>query len=533
MSPVAVTDERVDLAVDIQRVSKTFPGQRALDDVAFSIRNGEIHALLGENGSGKSTLIKILAGIYTPDSGSEIEIDGEQLAFGSPRDSARRGLRFVHQDLGLIDELTAVENMALTWQYARTSLHTIRWREQRRRTREMLDRLGVGVSVDRPIGDLRPVERTAIAIARALEQFTGRIRLLVLDEPTAALPPAEVDALFEILGEIRSQGIAVLYVSHRLDEIQRLADRATVLRDGRWQATVELSETSREELIDLIVGHEPETSIIAVDGEGHVEPPTAAPGPELFRIEDLRGGRLDGVGFAVNEGEIVGVAGLTGSGREEVAEGIVGAIPGHVRLVDVRAGRVHDGMSPRKARDAGVVLVLPNRSAKAAVSELTARENVTLPSLGRFSRLGFLRKGREALEALRLIEMLDVRPPRPEHLFAFFSGGNQQKLIFAKWLAITPRLMVLEDPTSGVDVGARARIYELIREQAVSGVGVVLVSSDIEDLVSVATTVHVIAHGRVGETLTGDQITESGIIASLNRSAERTFSIHTAEGSTP
>ncbi len=519
-----------DIAVDIERVSKTFPGQRALVDVGFAIRDGEIHALLGENDSGKSTLIKILAGIYTPDAGSSVQVGSTALSFGSPRESARLGLRFVHQNLGLVDELTAVENMALTWRYARTPVHTIRWREQRRRTREMLDRLGVAVSIDRPIADLRPVERTAIAIARALEQFTGRIRLLVLDEPTAALPPAEVDALFEILGEIRTSGVGVLYVSHRLDEIQRLADRATVLRDGRWQATVELAATSRQGLIDLIVGHAPETEIIAADGAAHVVAPAAST-DDLFRIEELRAGRLDGAAFPVRAGEIVGIAGLTGSGREEVAEAIVGAVPGHVRLVDVRADRIYDGMSPRRARDAGVALVLPNRSAKAAISEMTARENVSLPSLGRFARWGFLRKGREAIEAARMIEMLDVRPPRGEHLFAYFSGGNQQKVIFAKWLAITPRLMVLDDPTSGVDVGARARLYELIREQAASGVGVILVSADIEDLVSVATTVHVIAHGVVGETLIGDAISESSIIASLNRTADRTFAIHASASS--
>jgi ribose transport system ATP-binding protein len=405
-------------------------------------------------------------------------------------------------------------------------VRTIRWREQRRRTLAMLDRLNVVVPVDVPIADLRPVERTAVAIARALEQFTGRIRLLVLDEPTAALPPAEVDALFEILMEIRTSGVGVLYVSHRLEEIQRLADRATVLRDGRWQATVELATTSRQELIDLIIGKEPDTDIIATSGTDASASPISGSESEaaLFRVGSLTANRLAGVSFVVPRGEIVGIAGLTGSGREELAEAIVGAIPSSLVLEDVESGRTYHGMNPRRARDAGVALVLPNRSPNAAIAEFTARENMTLPSLGRFTRLGALRKRRELQEAARLIEFLDVRPPRPEHLFAYFSGGNQQKVIFAKWFAITPRLLLLDDPTSGVDVGARARLYQLIRDQAAAGVGVVLVSSDIEDLVSIATTVHVIARGVVSETLRGDSINESSIIGSLNRSAERTFS---------
>ncbi len=497
--------------------------------MTFSIDEGEIHALIGENGSGKSTLIKILAGIYTPDSGSAVDVGDAELSFGAPRDSARLGLRFVHQDLGLIDELTAVENMALSWQYARTPFHTIRWREQQRRTLAMLDRLAVDVAIDVPIGELRPVERTAIAIARALETFTGQIRLLVLDEPTAALPPAEVDSLFEILDEIRASGVSVLYVSHRLEEIRRLADRATVLRDGKLQATVRLGDASRQDLIDLIIGKGAETEIIAADGAAHVPPPDVIdPDLVLWKIEDLATSRLRGMSFDVAEGEIVGIAGLTGSGREEVAEAIIGAVPMRGRLVDVRADAVYERMSPRKAREAGIALVLPNRSPKSAVAEFTARENVTLPSLGRFSVRGILRKGREAIEAVRLLELLDVRPPQPEHLFAYFSGGNQQKLIFAKWLAITPRLMILDDPTSGVDVGARARLYELIRQQAEHGMGVILVSSDLEDLVSVATRVHVVADGRISDTLEGDAVNEAGIIGSLNRSASRTFSIPAA-----
>lgn len=520
-------------AVEIQHVTKTFPGQRVLDGVGFTVRHGEIHALLGENGSGKSTLIKILAGVYTPDSGCAVDVGGTPLEFGSPRESARLGLRFVHQDLGLIDELSAVENMALSWQYSRTPLRTIAWSEQRRRTKQMLGELGVDVLIDRPIGELRPVDRSAIAIARALEQFTGRIRLLVLDEPTAALPPAEVTALFKILDEIRSSGVAVLYVSHRLEEVQRLADRATVLRDGRCQATVELSTTTSKDLIDLIVGEAPDTTIIAADGTRHMALATTDAEDALFRIEDLTAARLAGIAFNVKRGEIVGVAGLTGSGREEVAEALIGAIPGGVRLVDVEREVVHNEMTPRKARDAGVALVLPNRSLKAAVAEFSARENVTLPSLGRFSIFGFLRRAREAVEANRLIELLDVRPARLEQPFAFFSGGNQQKLIFAKWIAIALRLLILEDPTSGVDVGARARVYELIHRQAEQGVGVVLVSSDIEDLVSVCSTVHVLGEGMITDTLVGDEISESGIIASLNRSTSRTFAIPSGADSRP
>ena len=399
----------------------------------------------------------------------------------------------------------------------------VRWRASAAH-RELLDRFESTLA-RHPAARSRPVGRHPVAIARAL-QYDESGGLLVLDEPTAALPPTEVDALFEILMEIRSSGVGVLYVSHRLEEIQRLADRATVIARRSVAGDGRARRHDASGAIDLIIGHEPDTDIIATSGSDVSAAPLPAPEsePVLFRIENLTVNRLRGVSFIVPRGEIVGIAGLTGSGREVVAEAIVGAIPSDLVLEDVEAGRTYHAMNPRRGPGSG----RRTRAPQSVAERRDRRVHRTREHDAPVARS--LHAPRRAAEAPRnarggSVDGVPRRPSTPtEHLFVYFSGGNQQKLIFAKWFAITPRLLLLDDPTSGVDVGARARLYQLIRDQAAAGIGVVLVSSDIEDLVSIATTVHVIARGVVGETLRGAAINESSIIGSLNRSAERTLS---------
>jgi ribose transport system ATP-binding protein len=497
-------------------LSKTFPGQQALVDVDFAVAPSEIHALLGENGSGKSTLIKILAGIYTADPGSTVLVAGRELPLGSPRDSHEFGLRFVHQALGIIDELTAVENIALGFGYRRGRARTIDWRAQRRKTKDLLSRIDADFDIELPAIHLRPVDRTAIAIARALDDDLGQPQLLVLDEPTAALPPHEVEALFALVRQARDQGTSVIYVSHRIDEILQLADRASVLRDGVLEGTEVVQSVGRERLIELIVGGEaPSTPRSEPERASSPAPqPTRPTTRPALAVRGLSGQRLDAVEFDLAHGEILGVAGLTGSGREELATALVGASPATGRLGDDQ-GRWIEDPTPRRAQAFGVVLVLPNRSAGAAAGELSIRENVVVPAQRRYGRAGFVSKRRERKDAWKWIDALDVRPRDPERAYALLSGGNQQKVVFAKWLNVNPRVMVLDDPTSGVDVGARQVIYDLIRSRAAEGVGFVVCSSDAEDLVAVCDRVLVLDDGRICHELVGAQITEASLATAM------------------
>jgi ribose transport system ATP-binding protein len=492
----------------IRNVSKTFPGQRALADVSLDLHSGRTHALLGHNGSGKSTLIKILAGIHPPDSGAQVEVAGRPLPFGSPRDSRTLGLRFVHQDLGLVDELSAAENMALTWGYPR-QLGLVRPRAHGRRVGAALERLGAQIDPDLPVGELRAVQRTAVAIARAVCDVDDDIAVLVLDEPTASLPPAEVSALFDIIAEVRSQGVGVLYVSHRLDEVLEIADDVSVLRDGGLVSSGPLGERGRDDLVRLILGVGDR-----VDASAH-EARTDGAHQCGFSFE-VSTDRLDDVRFTVAAGEIVGVAGLTGSGREELCAAIVGAVPSRSTVTDLERNAGPRKMTPAAARAMGVALVLSNRAPGAAVHEFNIRENISLPSLSTDSKAGFIRGGRERTRARTWIRNLAISPPDPEITFALLSGGNQQKTVMGRWLAIQPRILLLDDPTTGVDIGARNRIYALISEQARRGLPVLVVSSDTEDLTALCDRVVVLRYGRISAEVSGAAITEERLLQALS-----------------
>lgn len=496
-----------DVAVRVANLSKTFPGQRALDGLSMEIRRGEVHALLGENGSGKSTLIKVLSGFHTPDHGGRVEIYGAALTFGSTGDSARLGLRFVHQNLGVIDQMTAVENVALTSGYRVRPGMPIRLREQGARVRALLDRLGVDVPLDRPLGACRAVDRSLVAIVRALDGLDLERGVLVLDEPTAALPPNEVEHLFDIVREVTRHGVTTIYVSHRLDEVFALADRVSVLRDGRMQGTRAIAELDHRSLVGMILG----TASNRVRAEGaperrHVErDPERSCEPRL-RVDELRSPVLAGVSFSVAPGEVLGVAGLLGSGREELAYALVGAIPGATSSADLDGRPLPRVMNPARARRARIGLVPGNRRAGSAIGPLTVRENITITALRAVRRLGRISRRLENAVATRWLDALDVRPRDPERHFSLLSGGNQQKGILAKWFNIEPRVVLMDDPTAGVDVGARQAIYAVVRAQAAAGTSFVVCSSDHEDLVELCDRVLVLRDGGIGAELAGDEI---------------------------
>jgi ribose transport system ATP-binding protein len=504
-------------SIEIRGLSKAFPGQRALAGVDMDVRPGEIHALLGENGSGKSTLIKVLAGIYTPDPGSVIKVAGTRLPPGSPRDSRRLGLQFVHQALGIVEELTAVENIALGTGYLRRGPALISWRAQRQKTRRLLARISAAFDIDCPVSQLRPVDRSAIAIARALDEDAGTIRVLILDEPTAALPPSEVDVLFSLVRQAREAGTSVIYVSHRLDEVFELAQRTTVLRDGVPQGTVDISAIDRSQLVQMIAGR-PEADLRRPAPAPAAVAVAPAGGQPALTVHGLTARRLQGVDFCIRPGEVVGIAGLTGSGREELAGALVGQRPSAVTLEDA-SGRRCVNPTPRQAKQFGVVLVLPSRTKGAATAELTVRENLTLPALAGYSKFGLVRKSAERRDTVAWIRALDIRPPDPERAFAVLSGGNQQKVVFSKWLNLSPTVLVIDDPTSGVDIGARAAIYDLIRSRAAQGTSFVVCSADSDDLIAVSDRVLVLSDGLVVDELAGADIEESRLMTAMLRAA--------------
>jgi ribose transport system ATP-binding protein len=483
--------------LEIRNLSKSFPGTRALSSVDLTIERGEIHALVGQNGSGKSTLIKLLAGFHVPEHGSVVRVDGDEVELGNSAAARQAGLRFVHQDLALVNALNVVENMALGRGFNTGKGGRIRWRAERARATEMLRSLGFEIDVRRPVGELTAAERTGVAIARALSEWEGSARVLIVDEPTATLPKAEVETLFKSIRRVRERGVGVLYVSHRLDEVFAIADRVTVLRDGKRVGTHSRSELDEEKLIALMLG----AAVTRAVGTSSV-----SRGDSVLRANDLFGTVIDGIDFEVHAGEIVGFAGLTGSGREELLPMLFGASPRNGK-VEV-AGRVVPAERPQASIRAGVALVPADRLRQGAVLEMPVSSNLTLTGMGSVSGLGWaIRRKAERLEARDWLARLDVRPPDPDRPMATLSGGNQQKVVIAKWLRLAPKVLLLDELTQGVDVGAKAMIHVLIRSAAEAGAAVVLASSDDEEICDVCDRVYILREGRIGAELSQHEMT--------------------------
>jgi ribose transport system ATP-binding protein len=500
--------------IEIRNVAKTFPGHRVLEDVSLDISPGQIHALVGENGSGKSTLIKILAGYYAADEGASITVDGEQLVGSSVHASHKMGLRFVHQHLALVAELDATDNIALEAGYVIKGNGLIDWQATAAKARAVLAELEVDVDLRVPVGQLRDVDRSSIAIARAMDRRSGDIRCIALDEPTAALPPAEVDALKRLVRRVAESGVSVLYVSHRLAEILDLATHVTVLRDGRLVWSGEATGLTRSRLVELILGRSPE-SVDSTRGATARPDHAGSASDRRFVVRGLRTKGLRGIDLDLRAGEVLGVAGLDGSGRQDVVLGLGGAIDAAVEL-RLPSGQVLKRVTPRVAKRIGFALTLANREVGSAVGQFAIKEDLSLPTIGSIcTKGGLLHRGREESSAENWIRRLDVRPPRSNAVMGKLSGGNQQKAIIGKWLNTDPSVMLYNDPTSGVDVGSRQAIYEIIREQAATGVAVVVSSSDLEDLTSVCDRVAVLVNGSVSAEVTGDAITEPRLLHAM------------------
>ena len=491
--------------------SKTFGGRTVLSDVDLEIRPGEIHGLVGQNGSGKSTLIKILAGYHGPDAGASLTVLGQDVSFPlSPPESRRLGMSFVHQDLGLIDSATVLENIRIG-RYETRLAWWVPWRRERANVAEMLERFGIEVSPDAVISDLRPVDRAMVAIARALEQVREREResddvghpLLVLDEPTPHLPRDGVERLFNSVREMAASGAGVLFVTHRLEEIRELTHRVTVLRDGGLIDTAPTASLSEQDLTERILGF----SLDQLYPGAH-----EVRGELALRVEGLSGGGLEEFTVEAQRGEIIGLTGLLGMGWEAVPYflfGVTRAASGRLEL----DGKSFDltRFSPRGAMSAGLALIPADRHGAGILLAATVSENVTLTTLPQYFSTGVLRLRREARQVRALLEDFDVRPRDPHRTLSTLSGGNQQKVVVAKWFETQPRVLLLHEPTQGVDVGARAQIFERIRDAAQDGVVVLYASGEWEDLAHLCDRVMVFRDGRVVTELRGGDLTKERI----------------------
>lgn len=501
-----MSDGQVDV-LDMVSISKTFPGQRALVDVGFRVRAGEVHALLGHNGSGKSTLIKIMSGFHLPDDGpTTYAVAGQPVRFGDPVGVRRAGVRFIHQDIGLVEGLTVLENLRLgTGTYEAATLGPIRWRGERTAAARRLADLGLDdIDPEADIGLLSAVQRTEVAIARALDD-EGAIRVLVLDEATAALPSEQVDLLFGLVRRLAARGVGVVYVTHRLEEVLALADRVTVLRDGSIVHQGLVAEQTRASLARVIAG----TDVTPAT------PPSAETvqkSEPVLELVDVHGGReLRGVSLTLHTGEVLGVAGLEGSGVHEIVRLLEGTVPltrGEVRVAGVPTGR----FGARALRKLGVG-VLPGERRLKTIPTMTVRENLTISDLAPFWIHGFLRRRAEVKSARADIARFGVVPAEPERLIELLSGGNAQKVFVARLVRTEPRVLVLEEPTHGVDVGGSADILRFVTQVAeTSGISVLLCSSDTDDLAAACHRVVVLRDGAVTDQLRGEEISRERIV---------------------
>lgn len=482
-------------------IVKHFPGVRALDGIDLDVLPGEVHCLLGQNGAGKSTLIKVLAGAHQPDAG-RILWRGEEVRFPRPQAALDRGIATIYQELDLVDGLSVAENIYLG--HERAAFGFTARREITTATAELLRRLGhPEMSPSTEVGALSAAGKQIVSMARALSHDA---RLIIMDEPSAVLDQEEVGRLFTVVADLAAQGIAIIYISHRLEEIRRIGDRITVLKDGRTVATgLPAADTPTSEIIRLMTGRSIEYVFPERPGVAEAEQP-------VLEVENLsRPGEFSDVSFAVRPGEILGLAGLVGSGRSEILETVYGArkaATGTVRVggEKVRAGRVGSAMA------AGIGFCPEERKSQALILSDAVYRNITLASLSRFQRAGFLNSGGEQEAAAEHTEVLDVRPAGVTRPVGNLSGGNQQKVVLARWLLRGCRVLLLDEPSRGVDVGARSEIYALIRELSAQGIAVVIVSSEIEEVIGLSDRVLVIADGRVVAEAAADDIDEHRVL---------------------
>jgi len=487
--------------LELEGISKRFPGVVALDGVSLSVGRGEVVGLIGENGAGKSTLMNILGGVLQADAGT-LRMDGRPAAIRSVSGAIALGIGFIHQELNVLDNLEVAGNIYLgrepTWG---GPLRLVRRREMFSRAEAYLSRLGLDVPGGTPLRELSLAQQQMVEIAKALSQDA---RLLIMDEPTSCLTLSETDRLLATVRDLRGQGVSVIFISHRLGEVAQCADRVVVLRDGRNAGNLDRDQVTHDAMVRLMVGRDLADWYVHGTGRGEAG---------YFQVRGLRTRahpRCE-VNLDVGRGEVLGLAGLVGAGRSEVAQAIFGvdaALQGEVRL----AGKPLRIRCARDAINAGIYLVPEDRRKAGLVTEMTVRENITLPDLWRYTVAGLVRRARETAAASAQCEALRVKAPSVETQVLNLSGGNQQKVVLAKWLALSPKVLVFDEPTRGIDVGAKAEVYRLIRALADSGVAILMISSEMEEVLGASDRVAVMHEGAIAGVLERRQCTEEAIM---------------------
>lgn len=481
------------ITLQIHSLSKTFPGQVALRDVAFDVEEGEVHALVGQNGSGKSTLIKILAGFHQPDANHVVTMRGAAFAIGDAAAAHAAGIRFVHQDLGLVEAVSTVENLAFGFGYETGFGRRIKWREETKRAKQLLLDLGFDIDVRAPVAMLGAAERTGVAIARALQDIESGVSIVVLDEPTAALPGADVDRLFDAVRRLKARGISVVFVSHHLEEVFEIADRVTVLRDGQLVGTKRTADLTMDSLIEMIVGRR-----VVAESAHRVVMKDVAP---RFVVDGLVGAGVNNLSFSVQPGEVVGVTGLTGSGRDTLVGLLSGAMPRVAGTVTID-GEELPNANPRGAIQRGLAAVPVNRVRNGLLPFMSVRANLTISNVERNKRGWRLSHPDEKAEAQDWVGRLSVVTAGTEAPISTLSGGNQQKVMMARNFRLAPKVLLVDEPTQGVDIGAKEEIHSFVDQAADGGAAVVVCSTDSTELARVCDRVLVMYRGEVTEVIT-------------------------------
>lgn len=499
MEKTPAAGEKQRLVLEMRDISKSYPGVRALDGVSFDVREGEVHALVGENGAGKSTLMKILAGAQLMDSG-QILIDGHSVTMDTPQKAMACGVSIIYQEFNLVPYLSAAENIFLGREPGSRVPGFVDFKSMYAEARRLIDELGVRLDVTVPVNRLSVAQQQMVEIAKATSRQS---KIIAMDEPSATLTDHELARLFDLIRRLKSQGVAVIYISHRLEEIFQIADRVTVLRDGRHVDTKDIGDLDRESIIRMMVGREIRQQIPKVP---------VTPGDVALQVRGLcRKGVLEDVSFDVHKGEVLGLAGLVGAGRTEVVRAIFGADPydsGEI-LLDGKPLRVK---GPRDAIRAGVGLVTEDRKTYGLILGMAVRENVTLANLGGISRLSFINMARERSVTEGYVKELGIKTPSVEQEVQHLSGGNQQKVVLSKWLFTQSRVLIFDEPTRGIDVGSKVEIYQLINQLAANGVAIIMISSELPEVLGMSDRIMVMHEGRIAGELSRGEATQEKVM---------------------
>lgn len=486
----------------LEGIAKTFPGVRALNDVSFAVLPGEVHALMGENGAGKSTLMKCLGGVYQPNEG-KIFVGEEPVRMATPLEAKETGIIFIHQELSLATELTVAENIYLG-ELPRKSFGRVNWKGLFASTDAILQKLNVGFNARTIVGTLSIANQQMVEIARAL---THKAKAVIFDEPTASLADAEKVVLFDVIQDLQSEGVGIIYISHRMEEIFQITDRITVLRDGQYRGTLNTAETNEDEVTQLMIGRALDLS----RNVSHHDIRNVA-----LEVKGLScAGLFKDVSFEVRRGEVVGFYGLVGAGRTEIAETLFGLREptGGKILLDGKETRIH---SPVDAIAKGISLVPEDRKGQGLVLGMNCRDNMTLPQVDDLTAGPFLSQGEEVEIFDRYKERLDIRTPSWRQQAKNLSGGNQQKIVIGKWLAMKPKILIVDEPTRGIDIGSKSEIHNLIRELAAQGYAVIVISSEMPEVLRVSDRIVAMYHGEISRTFTTDEVTEDNLIQAIS-----------------